>query len=435
MSAKAEAEKTLWWATANSAPKTAPLAHDMSVDVAVIGGGFTGLTAAWHLARRGVRVVVLEASALGMEASGLNAGFVVPNFAKAPPAAVVARFGQERGERLLNMIGQGADRVFQTIRDNGISCDAEQNGWMHVAHSLEALGRLAGQAEAWQKLGRPVRMLGAAEAKRRTGLRLCAGALIDESGGMLHPLNYLYGLAELVQAAGGVVHTHSPVERLEAAGSGWKIAVGGHTVTAGKVLMCTHAGGHGAARPLSRVSVPLFVYQIATEPLPQDVVARFSPQRNPIADTRANLFTYRLDRDNRLISGAMAMIPFGAHQRMGRMVVERLAEELNLPKVPKVDFVWRGKAAMAPDFLPHLYQMQPGVIGGVGCNGRGVALTAMLGEVLADAACGTPLADLPIPSGPLRSIPFHGLVPIVSSLAIGQARFADRKLAGRTQAD
>lgn len=435
MSAKAEAEKTLWAATANPAPRTAPLAQDITVDVAVVGGGFTGLTAAWHLARRGVRVAVLEASALGMEASGLNAGFVVPNFAKAPPASVIGKFGRERGERLLQLVGQGADRVFQTIRNNGISCDAEQNGWMHVAHSQEALTRLSGQAEAWQALGRPVRMLDAAEAKRRTGLRLCAGALIDESGGMLHPLNYLYGLAELVLAAGGAIHTHSPAERLEPAGSGWRIAVGGHTVTAGKVLMCTHAGGRGAARAMSRASVPLFVYQIATEPLAQEVVERFSPERNPIADTRANLFTYRLDRDNRLISGAMAMVPFGAHQRMARMVVERLARELDLPKVPNVDFVWRGKAAMAPDFLPHLYQMQPGVIGGIGCNGRGVALTAMLGEVLADAACGTPLADLSIPSGPLRPIPFHTFVPVVSSVAIGQARFADRKLTARTQAD
>ncbi|GGF35078.1 oxidoreductase [Youhaiella tibetensis] len=430
-----EAEKTLWWATANPAPKTAPLAQDLSVDVAVVGGGFTGLTAAWHLARRGVRVVVLEASALGMEASGLNAGFVVPNFAKAPPEAVIGKFGAERGERLLRMIGQGADRVFETVRQNGISCDAEQNGWMHVAHSRAALDRLAGQAAAWRKLGRPVHMLDAGEAKRRTGLRLCAGALIDRSGGMLHPLNYLYGLAGLVLGAGGIVHTHSPAERIEPAGSSSKIIVGGHTVTAGKMLMCTHAGSVGAARPLSRVSVPLFVYQIATEPLPQEVVERFSPERNPIADTRANLFTFRLDRDNRLISGAMAMIPFGAHQRMARMVVERLARELDLASVPKVDFVWRGRAAMAPDFLPHLYQMQPGVIGAVGCNGRGVALTAMLGEVLADAACGTPLSDLPVPSGPLRPIPFHALVPVVSSLAIGQARFADRKLTASRSAE
>jgi glycine/D-amino acid oxidase-like deaminating enzyme len=169
----------------------------------------------------------------------------------------------------------------------------------------------------------------------------------------------------------------------------------------------------------------LSVYQIATAPLPAEIVVRFSPQRHPVSDTRSNLFTYRLDRDNRLISGGMSLLPIGAHQRMGRGIAERLATELSLGFTPEIEHVWRGIAAMTTDFLPHLYEFGPGFIGGIGCNGRGVAMTAMLGEALADAALGTPLSELPVPEASPRSIPFHFLAQAAPSFAIAQARWQD----------
>jgi glycine/D-amino acid oxidase-like deaminating enzyme len=155
-----EHQRTLWWKTANEKPQTMPLEAAGRLDVAVIGGGFTGLTAAWHLARRGARVGLFEAHAIGSGASGLNAGFVVPNFAKADPSSVLARLGEERGRRLLALVGAGADRVFGTIRDHAIACDAEQVGWMHVAHSPDMLAVLRSRTESWQALGRTVRILG-----------------------------------------------------------------------------------------------------------------------------------------------------------------------------------------------------------------------------------------------------------------------------------
>ena len=136
-------QRSLWWHTAGAAPGFAPWAGETSVDVAIVGAGFTGLTAAWHLARRGARVVVLEAGTVGSGASGVNAGFVVPSLAKADPAGVIARLGEERGSRLLRLIGAGADRVFDTVREHAIDCDAQQVGWLHVAHSKAMLHTLA----------------------------------------------------------------------------------------------------------------------------------------------------------------------------------------------------------------------------------------------------------------------------------------------------
>ncbi len=422
-----ELQNTLWWAQRRAAPPVTPLASGGRVDVAIIGAGFAGLTAALHLARGGARVAVLEAQSVGHAASGLNAGFVVPSFAKADPATVRALLGEERGGRLLAMIGQGADRVFDTVREHGIDCGAEQAGWMNVAHTPGMLAVLRARAEAWQQMGRPVRLLDAGQACARTSLRHCHGALLDESGGMLDPLAYLYGLGRAAVAAGATVHEGVPVDRVERQGRQWSLACGGQRLTAGQVLLCTNAGQGGVARRLGRSVVPLRVYQLATEPLSEDLVRQVAPLRNPVADTRANLFTYRLTADNRLISGGMAIVPIAAHARMARTIVGRMAMELGLPFVPRVDYLWRGTAAMTMDFLPHVYELGPGFLGGIGCNGRGVALTAMLGDVLAQAAMGRPLDELPIPVAPARGIPFHALAQAAPSFAILQARMQDAR--------
>ena len=185
---------------------------------------------------------------------------------------------------------------------------------------------------------------------------------------------------------------------------------------------------NGVARRLADAIVPLRVYQAATAPLPEAEAMRLAPGRHPAADTRANLFTYRLDAGNRLISGGMSMLPLGAHERMGRMIARRLAAELRLDAVPPLEHVWTGRAAMVPDFLPRIYEFGAGFLGAIGCNGRGIALTAMLGEVLADAACGVAPEALPVPSGPARRLPFAPMARLAPSFAIAQARWQDRRL-------
>jgi glycine/D-amino acid oxidase-like deaminating enzyme len=171
--------------------------------------------------------------------------------------------------------------------------------------------------------------------------------------------------------------------------------------------------------------VPLPVYQIATEPLPAEIARRISPERMPMSDMRGNIFTYRLDHDNRLISGGMAAVPIGAHRRLANAIVARLARKLELERTPRAEFVWRGVAAMTTDFLPHLYEFAPRFIGAIGCNGRGIAMTAMLGEVLADAATGTPLDDLPAPTASPRPIPLRPFAGAVASAAVVHARWQD----------
>ena len=193
----------------------------------------------------------------------------------------------------------------------------------------------------------------------------------------------------------------------EREGGAWRLPCGGPKVTADRVIIATNATGPGIARYFGRTVTPLRVYQIATSPICAEIIRRIAPERQPVSDMRSNLFTYRLDRDDRLISGGMTIIPLGAHGRMASGIVARLAAELRLRAVPDIAHIWRGTAAMTTDFLPHLLEFAPGMVGGIGCNGRGIAATAMLGEVLADAACGTKLAELPVPVVSSRPLPWR----------------------------
>ncbi|NTJ67736.1 FAD-binding oxidoreductase [Agrobacterium rhizogenes] len=423
------ANPTLWTLTAGPTPELSSAIPSRS-DVIVIGGGFTGLTAALHIARAGRSVIVLEAGRLGAGASGMNAGFVVPNFAKADPATVRQKLPHGKADALLSLVGAGADEVFATIADEEISCDAAQTGWLQPAYGDDMAAILRQRAKDWTELGRPVEFLDASAIRSETGMDIYSGGLLDHSGGTLHPLNYLYGLARAVTKRGGVIRESSRVERVERHGGTWRVSLAGHEIETDVVILATNAFTDGIAARMGRTGVPLKVYQVATRPIDAETVARIAPHRRPVGDTRSNLFTYRLDRDNRLISGGMAINPIGAFERVGRAVVDRLTSELRLPHHPGMEIVWTGTAIMTPDFLPRLYRFGDGFFGGIGCNGRGIAMTAQLGRILARLALGEAVDSLPIPIQSSRALPFHGFTPIVASLALAHARFEDWR-AGR----
>ncbi len=420
---------TLWQATSPDGPDPGPPAADLRADVAIVGAGFAGLSAALAFAEAGIDAVVLEADAVGAGASGRNAGFVVPHFSRADPSSLRAALGDGAAERLLAVLETGADRVFALSRRIGLGRDAAQTGWLQPAHSAAAEDALRARIAMWQARGRPVTWLDRDEIAARTGMTLYRGALADASGGTVNPLALARGMAALAQTAGARLFTRAPVQQARREGGAWALRLaGGQTVRADRLLMVTNAATQGAAAMLGRATVPLQVYQIATEPLDGATVARIAPARQPVSDTRINIFTYRLDAEDRLISGGMALFPFGAEARMARRIAARLAAELALPSVPRVAHVWRGTAAMTRDGLPALTPLGVGAWGAIGCNGRGAAFTTALGGALARwIAAGADPAEAPVPLRRALPVPARGLSWVAPTAVLLRGMRADAR--------
>jgi glycine/D-amino acid oxidase-like deaminating enzyme len=150
------------------------------------------------------------------------------------------------------------------------------------------------------------------------------------------------------------------------------------------------------------------------------------PGGHGIGDTRRNLFTCRFDIQNRLISGGMHVVGAGAETRVPQTIWRRLARHLDLPDLPPLAYSWTGVAAVAPDFLPRLIDLGPGLIAGFACNGRGIAMTTAMGKVLADWASGTDARDLPLPFAPPSPIPFHGVVRYAPNVLLPWSMLRDR---------
>ncbi|PBC23821.1 MULTISPECIES: FAD-dependent oxidoreductase [unclassified Mesorhizobium] len=417
---------SLWHAVSPSRRELPALQGGLDVDLAIVGGGFSGLSAALHAAEKGISVAVLEAEIIGWGATGRNAGFVVPNFAKMDPDSILAHLGPERGERLIDFAAGSSDLVFSLIKRHGIDCDAVQNGWIQPAHSPAAFERVKSRAGQWARRDRPAVTLDRQHVETLTGARGYVGGWMDRSGGVLNPVAYANGLADAAQKAGAKIFERTSVSSVDRAADGWSLKTPSGSVRAGKVLIATNAYGGSLNPLLQRSYFPLKIFQIATEPLPREVRTRLLPGGQGVGDTRRNLFTFRFDADNRLISGGMHILSAGADTRVPQTIWRRLARHLDLPDLPPLACGWSGMAAVEPDFLPHLLDLGPGLIAGRACNGRGIAMTTAMGKALADWAAGTEARDLPLPFAPPAPIPFHALLRHAPNALLGWSMLRDR---------
>lgn len=408
---------TLWHATAAPLAAFAPLKGPAQADLLVVGGGFAGLSAALHAAEAGLSVILVEAHRIGWGASGRNAGFVVPNFAKVDPDGVRARLGQ-KGSALIAMAAGSADLVFDLIRRHRIDCDAAQTGWIQPSHSDAAFAKARDRVRQWAELGCPVQALTAAEVTRMTGVAGWRGGWIDRSGGVLNPVGYARGLARAAVGsvgsvgsggAGVQIHETTPVTSLHQRGADWQASTPAGQITARRVVLATNAHAGPLWPGLARNFFPLRVFQVATQPLPATIRQRLLPEGQCVSDSRRNLFTFRFDAQNRLISGGMHAVAWGAETRVPHTIHRRLAQHLDLPDMPPLAYQWSGTAAVMPDFLPRVIELASGLIAGFACNGRGIALSTAMGRELGYWAAGKPADALALPNHAMAEIPMHAL--------------------------
>lgn len=387
----------LWALTAPPAPETAPLLGDTAADVIVIGGGYTGLSSALHLAEGGARVALLEASEIGFGGSGRNVGLVNAGM-WVMPDALTDTLGPPFGERLVEQLGRGPQKVFELIEKYGIDCEVERAGTLHCAVGRRGLQEIEARAEQWQKRGAPVVMLDAEETRRLIGGGDYTGALLDRRAGTIQPLAYVRGLAGAALAAGVKIFTQSEVFTAQDTGSRWRIGTRSGYVDAEWVIVATDAYGKGPWSQVRQEQVHLPYFNFATRILPDDLKTSILPERQGAWDTREVLSSFRFDRSGRLVFGSVGALE-GVGASVHRAWAIRSLRKL-FPALRDVEFEtgWFGMIGMTSDNLPRFHKLDRKVITFSGYNGRGIAPGTVFGGVLASYVLGQIAEhDLPLP--------------------------------------
>jgi glycine/D-amino acid oxidase-like deaminating enzyme len=401
--------RSLWHDTAQPDAPRAPLAEDITADVAIVGGGYAGLSTALHLAEAGVRAVVVEAGRVGAGGSGLNGGQVNPGM-KYDPDEIEAAHDAPTARRLVRFSGGLAQRTFELIEQYGIDCEARRGGFVQPAHSQATLDKLRSRAEQWARRGAPARILDAGEMRDLLGSDHYMGGWIDGRGGTLHPLKFVRGLARAAEAQGVRIFETSPATSVAQAGSDWVVSTARGRIRAPKLAIMTNAYADGFWPRLARSFVPVHSFQIATTPLPADVLDTVVPEGHGVSDMRRLLVYYRRGPGGRLLIGGRGTLrppksadDFDALAHVLRRLFPQIGDAA-------ITHRWYGRVAITTDAKPRLYILGEGAIALAGCNGRGVAMFTALGEEIAQWLRSGSDDDLPLaPQRRIGTIPFHGL--------------------------
>lgn len=393
-----------WYHTSREPPVTgAGLIEHISADVAVIGGGVAGLATALALVDEGASVVVLEAGQAGDGASGRNGGLIVP-IARLHPEDIIKNMG-ETGERLVNAIVQSADQVFRLVERFNIDCDPVRKGFMQPVHAECLLAATEKTALAWQNHGASCTFIDANATKQHLGTGTYYGALFEPAGGYVNPLAYTRGLARAALTQGVEIFSNSRVmETQRENGKTWRLSTAsGGSVKASTVIQCVGVSSPGLAglpgANATAALLPMVLHGLATYPLPREIHEKILPGRVAATDTRNYVLSIGYDSANRLVTSGAA--PLGDNMigeaQMKYFVRQRLKRVY--PTLGDVDFefVWKGKAALNTDWIPKIVEAAPNWFSLTSCNGRGMAISTMLGSCLGLALSRNDFRELPVP--------------------------------------
>lgn len=403
--------RSLYRDTVPPAPETGPLDHDIAAQVAIVGAGFTGLSAALHLAEAGIDTVVIEASEIGWGASGRNGGQVNPGL-KWEPEELEHAFGPDLGGRMVRLGHDAPALVFDLVARHRIDCSAKRGGTLRAAVSERSTEGVRAFQRQWAARGADVVIAEGKEMARLTGTGAYLLGAHDRRGGQVNPLAYCRGLARAAVKAGARLFTDTPATGLARNAQGWELSTPKGRVSAQRVILATNGYNDDLWPGLRRSVIPVFSSITATEPLPPELAAPIMPNGVVLYEMSASYAYYRLDDAGRFVMGGRSVLRPASAPDDFRTLVAHATRLFPVLKAVEWTHRWNGQVAVTWDHLPHLHEPEPGLLVGLGYNGRGVAMATITGRMLARRAAGGGPETLDLPLTRISPIPFHAGWPL-----------------------
>src|SRR5437660_4819809 len=403
-------EKNYWLETVATPPVESARDLPEDVDVAVVGGGFCGLSAARSLAKGGVNVALFEAETFGWGASCRNGGMVLTGM-KLPVTTLIKRYGKEAVREMYAASLESVDCVEQIVRDENIDCNFSRCGHLEVACKQSHFdGHEKFAAVIQREFHHALRIVSKNELRGEIGSDIYFGGMVDETSAGLNPARYVAGLAHAAQRAGACLYDRTRVTSVELEKNinarRFRVKTSKGILTAREVILAGGAYTTEATPALRKKIIPIGSFIIATEILPADLARELSPRNRMIYDSKHFLYYYRLTPDNRMLFGGRAAF-FPETESTVRKSEEILRRGMICvyPQLRdiKIEFVWGGTLDFTLDVMPHAGKID-GMYFAAGFAGHGVAAATWFGAKLAGLICGDP-NDIPFDGIPFRGAP------------------------------
>lgn len=422
--------KSYWNSLQPSASSGSPALPERA-PLVIIGAGYTGLNAAYRLAKTyHQEVVVLEAGDIGAGCSGRNAGFVLPGTGRLSLGDYQQHYGDELARSVQREFQQSVELVEERISQHQIDCDWLPGRYLRIAHSARHASGLKQQftnSKGWW----PQQFLSQQQLQEQLpGLQQGYAALQQSPAASVQPKALLQGYAEAAHQAGVRLHTRTPVLSWQSTAQGEQLHTPRGMLLAEQVLVCTNAYTASALRPeLSQRQLPALSSVIVTQPLTQEqLISTGLSQQDLIMDTRALKYYYRLLPDNRLLFGGRGAVSGrnARHPDYSQRLHQAMGQTWPSLQTLAVEFSWHGWVSVSLDSMPRVFSLNERVHASMGYCGAGIAFATLAGQRMADKVMGEKLPELPFYQSALPAFPFPGLRRVGQALYYQYARLKDR---------
>lgn len=401
-------------ATGLPQPSRPALAGTEVADVCVVGAGYTGLSTALHLAEGGFRVIVVEAARVGWGASGRNGGQIVHSFSR-DVDVIEERYGTQLAQAMGSMIFEGAQIIRERVAQYHIDCHLKDGGVFAALNAKQAQ-KLEDQKDLWERLGhRQLEFLGTTQTEEIVGSDRYVAALLDHSGGHLHPLRLAQGEAAAFEALGGRIFEQSAVVHIDR-GSPAVVHTAQGQVHAKFVVVAGNAYLGDLEPSLASKSMPCGTQVIATEPLGSRW-QQILPKDYCVEDCNFLLDYFRLSYDKRLIYGGGVVYGAQEPRNIEALIRPKLERTFAQLRGIRFEYMWSGDFLLTLSRLPQVGRLSNNIYYAQGCSGHGLTFTHLIGRVLCQLIQGhadrfdvfESLPHMPFPGGRAMRVPFSML--------------------------